>query len=67
VVDQIPLANVIRLERDEDACVWRARIGPRDRGIEATGSTPEGATLRLVNKLDAQGWWFDSAWKDHLT
>jgi hypothetical protein len=66
VADQIPLANVIRLERDEDACLWVARIGPRGEGIEASGATPEGSLLRLAGKLDAQGWWFDSGWKDRM-
>jgi hypothetical protein len=63
--DQIKLANVVRVERDEDAAVWTARIGPPGQAIGAVGCTPEIAVRRLMNKLDAQtGWWWDSGWRD---
>jgi hypothetical protein len=34
--------------------------------LRAIGSTPEGALIRLVNKIHALGWWWDSEWRDGL-
>jgi hypothetical protein len=46
--------------------IWRARIGPRDTGIETTGPTPELAAIRLLHAAEARGWWWDSGWTDRM-
>ncbi len=64
--DQIPLANVIRVFRDESRGLFVARIGPRAQAVEWAAPTPELAMHGLARHLAARGWWWDGEWVDNL-
>jgi hypothetical protein len=64
MADVVPLANVVRFERD--GRLWAARIGPRDGGLAAHGRTPLHAVVYLMVQCEGLGWPFDDTWTDRL-
>jgi len=68
VADEIPLANVIRVERFERPLgFWIARIGPHDGGIWHSGRTPDEAVANLARWTAERMWPWDSGWRDRMT
>ena len=64
MADEIPLANVVRLERVGRA--WTARIGPPGAGIAATGGTWAALIRRLVSHAEYHHWPIDEGWRDRM-
>jgi hypothetical protein len=64
MADEIPLANVIRFQREGRS--WRARIGPKDQGLSAIGQTPFHAVIYLLAQCDGLHWPWDDGWRDRL-
>jgi hypothetical protein len=70
VADQVPLANVIRVERDSETDPgiewWVARLGPAGRGITRTGPTPEQAVVSVMLAAAQERWVWDSEWRNRM-
>jgi hypothetical protein len=65
MADEIPLANVVRFERE--GLRWRARIGPKDSGLSCLGTTPFIAVVYLMAQCEGLHWPFDDGWRDRLS
>jgi hypothetical protein len=64
MADEIPLANVIRVECH--GSWWMATIGPRPHGLTADGATWESAVRRLVTRAELMRWPVDETWQDRM-
>jgi hypothetical protein len=64
MADEIPLANVVRFERD--GRLWSARIGPGGLGLIAHGRTPRYALVYLMDQCERLEWAFDEGWAERL-
>lgn len=64
IADEIRFANVVRFQRE--GLRWRARIGPRDQGLEALGQTPMHAVVYLMCQCEGLCWPWDDGWRDRL-
>jgi hypothetical protein len=62
MADEISLANFVRFQRKGSR--WRARIGPRDQGLSALGTTPFHAVAFLMMPCEGLHSPFDDEWRD---
>lgn len=66
MADEVPLANVVRLEYHAEGGLWSASVGPREGGLRATGRDRAEAIMGLLAVCDWVHWPWDETWTDRL-